>query len=476
MQAMTANRTGFEMSLFDLQPGSVVAPAGCGKTQTIVDALASHDGFPVLVLTHTNAGVTALRSRLGRSSVPADRYRLATIDGWALKLISLYPGLAGHQNAGDAIDYAGTQDAAIAVLESGVLAPVLRASYSRLVVDEYQDCSARQHRLVRALAAELPCHVLGDPLQCIFNFNGAHPDWDGDVLPAFPTILELGVPHRWVNAGQGELGQWILDARAELARGAQIDFRAAPPAIRWMRLPNDPAARDRERAAAVEAVRVRTGAGLLILGDARPVRNRIDFARSMAGVQVIEPVDLSELIAAAGAIQAATGIEQLNATLRFVSQVIANVAAPLAQRVNALRQGSVDPAASAVERTCLRFFAEDGLGLVREILDGLRTTAGLHVYRPHLLAVMLAALSRAIGRGIDLRTAAIAEREVQRLKGRALPPRGIGSTLLLKGLESEHAIILNADPMTAQHLYVAMSRASTSLTIFSSEPQLPQLA
>ncbi|MBJ6122517.1 UvrD-helicase domain-containing protein [Sphingomonas mollis] len=461
------------MSLFDLPPGAVVAPAGCGKTQTIVDALAGHDGLPVLVLTHTNAGVTALRTRLARSGVPADRYRLATIDGWALKLITLYPGLAGHRNVGSAIDYPGTQDAAVAVLESGVLAPVLRANYGRLVVDEYQDCSARQHRLVRALAAELPCHVLGDPLQCIFDFNGARPDWDGDVIPAFPTVLELDVPHRWVNAGQPELGQWILDVRAELLRGAQIDLRTAPPAVCWIQLPDDQADRQRERAAAVAAVRGRAGAGLLIIGDARPVKSRIDFARATTGVQVIEPVDMSDLITAAGEIEAAAGVDRLNATLRFVSQVIAGVANPLAQRINALRRGPQDPPASDVERTCIRFFAEDGLALVRDILEELRATAGLHVYRPHMLAVMIAALSRATARGIDLRTAAIAEREVQRIKGRPLPARGIGSTLLLKGLEGEHAIILDADPMTAQHLYVAISRASTSLTVFSTDPRVP---
>lgn len=463
------------MSLFDLPAGSVVAPAGCGKTQTVVDALVDHVGLPVLVLTHTNAGVTALRSRIARSGVSSERYRVTTIDGWALKLITLYPGLAGYRNAGDAINYPRTQDAAIGILESQALTPILRASYSRLVVDEYQDCSVRQHRLVQALAAELPCHVLGDPLQCIFNFNAAHPDWDEDVLSTFPTVLELDVPYRWVNAGQNEFGQWILDARAELVRGAQIDLRAAPPAVRWLQLPDVAAVRMRGWTVAVEARR-RVGTGLLILGDARQVKNRLDFARAIAGVEVIEPVDLSDLITAAAEIEAAAGVERLNATFRFISQVFGDVARPLAQRVNALRQGPQDPPASAVEQVCLRFFVEGDLTMVHELLDGLHMHGGLHVYRPHLLSVMLASLSRAVVRGIDLRAAAIAEREAQRIKGRALPPCGIGSTLLLKGLESDHAIILNADPMTAQHLYVAMSRASTSLTIFSSEPCLPLLA
>ncbi|MDR6144894.1 hypothetical protein QE363_000687 [Sphingomonas sp. SORGH_AS870] len=462
-----------EVRLFDLRPGAVVAPAGCGKTQTVVDALAGHEGLPVLVLTHTNAGVTALRTRLARAGVVAERFRVATIDGWALKLIHLYPRLAGFRNDAERVDYQSTQDAAVAVLESGALASVLRGTYARVVVDEYQDCSARQHRLVCALAAELPCHVLGDPLQCIFDFNDEHPDWHADVLSTFGVVRELDVPYRWVNAKQGDFGQWILDARTDLLRGAQIDLRAGPPAVRWQQLAADPTQRVREQAAIVASVRTRAGSGLLIIGDSRPVKNRLDFARANVGVQVVEPVDLADLITAAGEIDAVTHVQRLNAVLRFVSKAMAGVARPLAERVNALRRGDPSSGPSSVERICLRFFDGAGLVDVGRLLDELRHTPGVHVYRPHLLAVMLAALSRAQARGISLKDAAIAEREAHRVKGRPLPPRGIGSTLLLKGLESEHAVVLNADPMNAQNLYVALSRASTSLTVFSSSPLVP---
>ena len=340
-------------------------------------------------------------------------------------------------------------------------------------MDEYQDCSARQHRLVRALAAELPCHVLGDPLQCIFDFNGEHPDWHFEVLSAFRVVRELDVPYRWVNAEQSDFGQWILDARADLLRGAQIDLRAAPPAVRWQRLAPDPAQRAREQAAIVAGVRTQAGSGLLIVGDSRPVKNRVDFARINPGVQVIESVELADLITAAGEIGAATHVQRLNAVLGFASKVMVGVVGPLTERVNGLRRGGAKAEAALIERICLRFFEGGELADVSQLLDGLRHAPGVHVYRPHLLAVMLAALSRTQARGIGLREAAIAEREAHRVKGRPLPGRGIGSTLLLKGLESEHAVVLNADPMNAQNLYVALSRAFTSLTVFSSSSLVP---
>ena len=460
------------MPLFDLAPGSVVAPAGCGKTQMIVDAFAGYGGLPVLILTHTNAGVTALRMRLQRAGVDPARYRVATIDGWALKLISLYPGLAGHRNEDGQIDYPTTQDAAVAIVEGGVLSPVLHATYGRLVVDEYQDCSMRQHRLIRALAAELPCHVLGDPLQCVFDFNGAHPDWEGDVTAVFPTVLDLNVPYRWINAGQGAFGQWILDCREPLLNGGQIDFSLAPANVTWRELPAEIAERPAVRVAEVDAIALVGAEKLMIIGDAQPVSTRLDFARGTPGVQVVEPVDLKDLIEAATAIDGAAGVQRLNAVLGFVSLVMAGVRNPLVARLNALRQGQAQEPADATEQAGLQIAQTGGMTAIRQMLTGLQARRP-HIYRPQVLSVMLAALSRAIARGMPLRQAAIAEREAQRTKGRVLPTRGIGSTLLLKGLESERAVILNADPMTAQHIYVAMSRASTSLTVMSRDRLLP---
>jgi len=460
------------MPLFDLAPGSVIAPAGCGKTQTIVDAFAGYHGLPVLILTHTNAGVTALRTRLQKAGVEPDRYRLTTIDGWALKLISLYPGLAGHRNEDGQIDYPTTQDAAVAIVEGGVLAPVLHATYGRLVVDEYQDCSMRQHRLIRALAAELPCHVLGDPLQCVFNFNGSHPEWEGDVLAAFPTVLELDVPYRWINAGQAAFGQWLLDCREPLLNGGQIDFSLAPANVTWRELPAEVAERSAARAAQVQAIALAGAEKLMIIGDAQPVSTRLDFARGTPGVQVVEPVDLRDLIDAAAAIDGSAGVQRLNAVLDFVSLVMAGVRNPLVARLNVLLQGQAAEPADATEQAGLQVAQTGELTAIRQLLTGLQARRP-HIYRPHILSVMLAALSRAIARGMPLRQAAVAEREAQRTKGRVLPTRGIGSTLLLKGLESERAIVLNADPMTAPHVYVAMTRASTSLTVMSRERQLP---
>ena len=78
---MTLSSRGLEMpgndiDILAIDRGTVTARAGCGKTHLIAEALTHHaDAKPILVLTHTNAGVVALRSRHPRA--------VESIDSWA---------------------------------------------------------------------------------------------------------------------------------------------------------------------------------------------------------------------------------------------------------------------------------------------------------------------------------------------------------------------------------------------------------
>jgi hypothetical protein len=59
------------------------------RAHLIAEALKRHEGDkPILILTHTNAGVVALHGRLDRADVPSKAYRLFTIDGWAMRLMT----------------------------------------------------------------------------------------------------------------------------------------------------------------------------------------------------------------------------------------------------------------------------------------------------------------------------------------------------------------------------------------------------
>jgi len=60
-----------------------------------------------------------------------------------------------------------------------------------------------------------------------------------------------------------------------------------------------------------------------------------------------------------------------------------------------------------------------------------------------------------------------------RHKGRPVGRRRlIGTTLLVKGLEFDHAIVLDAASLSKKELYVALTRGARSLTVISTNPVL----
>lgn len=233
---------GDEVDLQGIERGTITAPAGCGKTHLIADALTRHDqAKPIIILTHTNAGVVALREKLDRLGVPPKAYRVVTIDGWAIRLLSTFPQRSGHDPAllklaNPGTDYPNIRVAAAKLLKAGHVNDILNASYDRLIVDEYQDCSIRQHAMIAHAAGILPTVVLCDPLQAIFGFGGDPlVAWD-DVIRNFPIVGQLNTPWRWINAGAEPLGKWLLEVREKLLRGETIDLRQAPAAVMWVKL------------------------------------------------------------------------------------------------------------------------------------------------------------------------------------------------------------------------------------------------
>ena len=134
---------------------AVVLPAGAGKTELIARAtrFASSSDTRQLILTHTHAGVHALRARLAHLGVPAHSYTLTTIAGWALEWVLHYPTISGVENAQptDSSGWNAVYEGARRVLKNPHLAASVRASYGGGFVDEYQDCTLDQHELSLAL-------------------------------------------------------------------------------------------------------------------------------------------------------------------------------------------------------------------------------------------------------------------------------------------------------------------------------------
>lgn len=468
---------GNSVDLLTITRGTVTAPAGCGKTHLIADALKRHaDSKPVLVLTHTNAGVVALRNRLDREGVPSGAYRLSTIDGWAMRLISMFPAKSAHDPSILDLNYPGTdypniRDAAATLLASGHITDILKSSYSRLFIDEYQDCSMRQHVLATWAAQALPTAVLGDPLQAIFGFGSdGLADWNNDVLTYFPLAGELDTPWRWINAQSQTLGQWLLSVRTQLLQGQPVDLQQAPAGVDWVHLDGTD---DHNRC--LQAARVNPPGNVgsvLVLGKSTDPQSQRRIASQTPGAVTVEAVDLKDLVAFGSSFNP-TNANAMATLLAFAQSVMRNAGATaMQQRLTSLQNGTAQNPATDAENAALAFLAAPSFGAAATVLAEINKQSGVSVHRPAVLRACLRALQACESDGGNLLDAAVKMREQNRLIGRPLPKRAVGSTLLLKGLEAEVAVILNASQLNARHLYVAMTRGSKALVICAQSPVL----
>ncbi len=468
-----------EIDIFQARLGSVTAPAGCGKTQLIADALSQHTNTkPVLVLTHTNAGVTALRTRLQRGGVPNSAYRVSTIDGFAMRLAAKFPlraGLNAHvlELANPNADYPAIRVAVQALLQAGHINDPIASTYSRLLVDEYQDCNKVQHAIVCSIAQTIPACILGDPMQAIFGFRDPLVHWEQEALSAFPPIGALQTPWRWRLAGMDALGAWLLQARASLQSGHPVDLRGAPEGVQWVQLTQGMEVQQRLMAARKEAPN-RDGS-VLVIGDSMNATGRHQLTMQTPGATSVEAVDLRDLVSFSRQFDLASP-NVLRQLAEFAASMMTGVGtANLLARVETIRGGRARTPATPAEAAAVAFMLAPSHATSIDLLQSLADQPGARVYRPEVLHCCISALRAAEGEGGFIGAVMLA-RERNRHLGRPLGRRAVGSTLLLKGLEADVAVILEPERMTAQHLYVALTRGARQIVVCSPTPLLTPAA
>lgn len=435
----------------------VVAAAGCGKTELIADAVGITPGRS-LVLTHTHAGVGALRGRLRTKGVPQERCSVETLDGFALRFAAAYPNTSGWTGEKPTSkDWPKVQEAASRLLSTPTAEQVLACSYDGVYVDEYQDCTAIQHGLVLRLAEILPTRVLGDPLQGIFRFAGEPFDWE-EVYANFTDAGVLDTPHRWAKTNRA-LGEWLIDARHRLEVGDEPDW-------------NSPVVATRTWSPAAEVAACKQFAGkesVVALRRRIPDEHRI--ASLLGGTfSTMEPLAAQDLFNSVAVLEEAAGTELALRTLDVAARCMTKVNATLRTARACLERGQlpVEREGSATQGAVRALCAvvEHGVNRVADALDAIEALPEVNPYRRELLGEIIRA-TRARSRGSDraLEDIAWQLREDARRRGRIVPTRVVSRTLLVKGLEFDHGIVLKRSELPTEELYVAITRPRRSLTV-----------
>jgi hypothetical protein len=444
-------------------------PAGTGKTELLgtAAAVAGEAGARSLVLTHTNAGVDAIRRRLRALGVPSEQVRVETIASWAFTLSRAYGNIAQFA-VGELPDWGQTDSylaGAAKVARSRSIAKVHASSFDYLFVDEYQDCTMPLHDFVLALAEAIPkTVVLGDRLQGIFTFAGQLASWDQDVLPLFPAHPVLAHPHRWVHHNP-DLGAWLLGARALLVPDAIFDF--AEHSVPGLRFVNGIDART--LASVAHSFRDFNESVVLLdkwAGDVAGHASRLG-----GNYAVMEDIGGRFMRGMLASVPQPGDPQLARWFAGFAKSCVVGLAgidAPVLGRLQAGRSVS--------------HYQRNGLRSVLAALDALqanpsyeqlavaatevRHTEGIRVYRWEAWSDTREALALSAADGGPPVDSLARVRDRLRKSGRRPESRIASRTLLVKGLEYDHVIIANLNRMTDPcNLYVALSRARKSITV-----------
>lgn len=443
--------------------GSVLAPAGHGKTEAIVKAVKL--GRRALILTHTHAGVHALRSRLRRLGIPQSSASVETIAGWSLKYASAFPSTGdppeGLPKAKE--DWERISRGVDSVMSLKAVRNVIACSYDRIFIDEYQDCDSLHHALVMTLSTILPTVILGDPMQGIFEFTGDSIRWTEHVEPNFPLATELLVPHRW-EGKDPTLGTWIAQTRGKLMRGEMIDLQSGP--VNFIQAPNAFAMEGFfeglvDRDGSIAAIHCRRG-----MCD--------QLAKATRGAfQSIEEIAAKRLRQFAMEWDLAPSRGMRLASLRSLHNDC------FSQKP--LQPGEADSKEEAQVITDMKSYGERyeqtaDLSHIKSIFSLSRKHPRWRLFRGELWRDANRALSELIsGRASSFSDAVSSICQRAHLTGRATHKRTISTPLLLKGLEFDHVLIpdathfLKESNAQAKLFYVAISRATRSLTITAPE-------
>lgn len=475
-EALQANAAGFIAAL----PASVILPAGTGKTHLLAATASSiaGDSGRVLVLTHTNAGVFAVNSRLKRFGVARGDVHVATITSFAFRLARAYPVL-GQLIVPKVMvpaDSPAYVHAAAKIIAAEHIKAVLAATYTHVLVDEYQDCNVDQHGLVLALRGAVgQMGVFGDPLQAIFGFSEPLPNWD-DVIADFPEHVDIDPqPHRWKGHNE-DLGEWLLQVRDRLKPGATLNLTSGnyPDRVTYANIAGNrtgltTAAMSLLNGPADETVLIiaaNDGIARYLAGELRGIYTVMEeiegkfMAKWLDKLEQAEPADYASWLfdftrkchCGYGALEPRP-VGKRYADRRTASDLLTAKREPIRVTIEALDKLVTCPTLTELAAA----------------MDVIPTTGALRLHSHEAWYDVKTAIRGAIAHGDDknvLREELAKARDALRHSGRRERRRIISRTLLVKGLEYDHVLIADVGKhLEVNDLYVALTRARKSVHI-----------
>lgn len=489
------------VEFLDSKRAFLIAPAGYGKTHTIVSCVKKLScEKPILILTHTHAGVAALKAKMSKQGVERDRYRIDTISSFIQRYVLSFYKQSEIGPQEDSRNYfPNVLDKSIILFQKPTIKRIFIESYSHLFVDEYQDCTKRQHELIEIFATYIPTHLFGDPLQGIFDFEGNPSVKFPDDFRNFCPFYFLTTPYRWtVNGNSAALGEKIKEYRELLEEGDSVRIESDiesnfevvchPPITReneqvilYKQLHDKIVSLDTESILVIMPSFFETGRIRGLIEERSNMLRRFDFEHQFNLVEAIDDrayyqcahnIDnlINEIITSSLNVDYIKIKEKLE-EFSFDGQSL-NVwfnSSGLISKRNTDEKVFSDK----LKQYCDCFFQEPSVQNFQKLLLFFYQSNRRNLKRPDLARQILKSLEYAVENNTSVYDAMVKTKNHIRRNGRKIYGKCFGTTLLTKGLEFDAVILLYADKIEdKRNFYVAISRACKNLVVFTESKQL----
>lgn len=475
--------------------GLLIAPAGHGKTYSIAQMVNSVEADkPQLILTHTHAGIASLKKKFQQRGISSKKYSIETICGFIQRYVLSLCKSTDIPHQEDENFFPKLAENAVHLFSKPAVRRIVTQSYSHIYVDEYQDCTLDQHKIIMLMSEELPTHLLGDPLQGIFDFAQPIVDFEKDLL-AFKRYDFLQIPWRWKNVGSEALGELILDMRKSLLSGADINLTKNTGSgcfihhvhhlkrtdffIQELRSFLNSKSRNCN---SILVVFPSYKEGKLLRGtiyDRCSVKAQIDVRNEFTLIEAIDdPLYYKTAGALDNLIESLQGAdkpyEEIQGVLKLLSFNKTDIESWISdKKVVSKRDAREKLLSENLCKICRVLIENPSHRTLASLVSMLKQDLKLRPKRADVVLSILLCLKEANENATSVLEEMKKQKNRIRQVGRRIEGRCIGTTLLTKGLEFDTVVLIEADKMkSSKDFYVAISRACKEVHIFTTSPTL----
>ncbi len=469
----------FDYKEFVSQKKSMLtAPAGFGKTHTIAECLKhTQESETQLILTHTHAGIASIKEKIKKQKIPSSKYSVETITGFAQKyVLAFYTGNDIPDQENNREYYPFIIEKATELLKYNSIKKVVSATYNGLFVDEYQDCTLNQHELIVVLSSLFNTRIFGDHMQGIFGFNETLVDLDDSSTFSEFTKYEQETPWRWIKGENPHLGENLKSIRKKLEENQtlSLDLYNSIETYTYAEvdLYNPKKNYNRKVRGLLDEKSI-----LIIHPVSSSINPRIKIIQLFNNrLSLVESIDDNDFYSMSQCADEITK-ENIVLQLRDLSYNLFNKSGldnwfnnkGFKKKTKGEERRKVEPIINMISVLENRI----SFSIISNILREINNLEKVRCYRRELINSFCKALEEADFNGVTVLEAMTNKRNSIRRMGRKVIGKCIGTTLLTKGLEFETVVILNAHRFECpKHLYVALTRASKKLIVFTENEKL----